>query len=63
MFCRNCGKQLEDNVRFCLNCGTPVVRQAQAVERPPVQNTELAGEVQGTQVVNQPQAPQIPYVE
>jgi len=24
MFCRNCGAQLEDNVKFCQACGTPV---------------------------------------
>lgn len=24
MYCRNCGRQLEDNTRFCPDCGCPV---------------------------------------
>lgn len=31
MFCSNCGKQLDDNAKFCMNCGTPVAFKA-AVE-------------------------------
>ena len=30
MFCRQCGKQLEDAAKFCSNCGTPVVPIVQA---------------------------------
>lgn len=24
MFCENCGKEVEDNAKFCVNCGSPV---------------------------------------
>lgn len=23
-YCKNCGKQLPDNARFCIDCGTPI---------------------------------------
>ena len=28
MFCKNCGKQLPDEAKFCGNCGTPVTMPA-----------------------------------
>lgn len=30
MFCKNCGKQLEDNVKFCPDCGTATSDQPEA---------------------------------
>ena len=36
-FCRNCGKELQDDVRFCPNCGTPVDAQPKAEQVPPEQ--------------------------
>lgn len=63
MFCRNCGQQLEDNVRFCLSCGTPVVKQTPAEEQPPVQNTEFSTAEQYTQEANEPQVSLESYVE
>lgn len=30
MFCKNCGKELPDNVKFCSGCGTPVAPPAPA---------------------------------
>ncbi len=29
MFCRNCGKPIDDNAAFCSNCGTPVNNKKQ----------------------------------
>ena len=38
MFCRNCGIKLPDGVKFCINCGTPVVvPDAPASESPQTQ--------------------------
>ena len=40
MFCRNCGKELNDNMKFCSGCGTPVQQsvpntvQTQPVSQP-----------------------------
>ena len=28
MFCRNCGKQIDDHAAFCGYCGTPVTKSA-----------------------------------
>ena len=28
MFCKNCGKELDANAKFCMNCGTPVEQVA-----------------------------------
>lgn len=41
MFCKNCGKQLPDDAKFCSGCGTPVnspipPQQAQPPAQPPV---------------------------
>lgn len=29
MYCKNCGKEIEDNVSFCPNCGAKVERDTQ----------------------------------
>jgi hypothetical protein len=29
VFCKNCGKKVADGVKFCTNCGTPIVAQPQ----------------------------------
>ena len=39
MFCKKCGKELNDGTKFCSGCGTAVGQQAQN------QNTPLQGEV------------------
>ena len=41
MFCKNCGKALEDNVKFCPECGTATSDQAQSTV------THTNGTVQG----------------
>lgn len=63
MFCRSCGQHLDDNVRFCLKCGTPVVKQTPTEEQPSVQNTDFSTEVQHIQEVNEPQVSLASYVE
>lgn len=35
MFCRNCGKQISDGVKFCSNCG-----MAQEISQPEIQDTQ-----------------------
>ena len=41
MFCQKCGVVLQDDSRFCFQCGAPIVRQADAPQPvppvPPVQ--------------------------
>ena len=32
-FCRNCGAQLEENIKFCANCGCEVENVAAAARR------------------------------
>ena len=27
MFCRNCGKEMRDDARFCPNCGAPLEKK------------------------------------
>ncbi len=36
MFCKKCGNQLNDGVKFCAKCGTPVATVAPVVEEAPV---------------------------
>ena len=36
MFCRNCGQEIGDNVKFCNNCGMPVKVRAEVPSNPPV---------------------------
>lgn len=33
MYCVKCGKQLSDNVRFCVYCGTPTMLQEDSAPR------------------------------
>ena len=59
MFCSNCGKQLEDNVAFCPECGTKMaVASAAPVAETPVTETPVveASSVE-TPVVQTPVAP------
>lgn len=46
MFCKNCGKQLPDDAKFCSGCGTPVnspipPQQADPPSQPPVEPFQL----------------------
>lgn len=43
MFCKNCGKQLEDNAKFCPECGASTSTQADAQATV----THVNGTVQG----------------
>lgn len=31
MFCKHCGKELSENYKFCINCGSPVSVESSAV--------------------------------
>ena len=67
MFCKNCGRQLLPNEKFCADCGTPVpeqevsVQSAQTVEQPvaynqPIeQQTEVNAQNEQTQPVENQQ--------
>lgn len=49
MFCTNCGKEIEGNVRFCPECGALVVKATEKAddrsgEKAYRQNQELAAE-------------------
>ena len=35
MFCNNCGKELEEGLQFCADCGTPVAQEETPVEATP----------------------------
>lgn len=43
MFCKNCGRQLLPNEKFCADCGTPVSEQESAVqnEQPIAENQSV----------------------
>jgi hypothetical protein len=43
MFCRHCGNQLEDNVKFCSKCGQSVEGEAATGVGVPIEPTQLAG--------------------
>ncbi len=45
MFCRKCGKQIEDNAKFCIACGQPVEAQQ------PVNNQAAFAQPTATQVI------------
>lgn len=51
-YCKNCGKQLPDNARFCIDCGTPI-EEASSKRR-----VEQAGMVNG--ISGAPVPPPIP---
>ena len=34
VFCSNCGNKIEDGVKFCPECGTPVMQQAVGTSEP-----------------------------
>lgn len=50
MFCKNCGKEIEENVKFCSGCGTAVendasaVASAQSATPPPVESLPVEHE-------------------
>lgn len=44
-FCKNCGAQVEDGIKFCASCGTPVDQQA-APAQPAVQQAQPAAPAQ-----------------
>ena len=54
MFCSNCGKQLEDNVAFCPECGTKVAVAATPVVEEPAASV---AEAPVAPVVEEPAAP------
>ena len=65
MFCSNCGKQLEDNVAFCPECGTkiavatttPVVTETPTVEASAPETAVVEAPVAQTPVAPAPVAP------
>ena len=40
MFCENCGKQLEDNAKFCDACGTQTAAEQTAIQTQRAQNAD-----------------------
>ncbi len=57
MFCPNCGKSLDDGVKFCPNCGNPASQEA-AADTAPAAEAPAAAEVTET-----PAAPEAPVAE
>ena len=56
MYCENCGTQLKDGVKFCPNCGAPVVSHTQTEVKQP-QQPQYASQPQATsqpQMASQP---------
>lgn len=47
-FCKKCGKELEDGVQFCSNCGTPVSAAPQQTQEP--QQTQASQQAQTEQI-------------
>ena len=47
MFCRNCGKPIEDGAKFCVHCGAPV---SQAAEQAPPRKEKKRGLSTGARV-------------
>jgi len=45
MICKNCGKELQNGVKFCTNCGTPVTNANEVI------NTQPTNTVSSTQTV------------
>ena len=45
MFCKNCGKEIDDNASVCIHCGVPVKHQTQqtAVTEPKTNGIAIAG--------------------
>ena len=41
MFCKNCGKELTEDIKFCPNCGTPQVEQIQENTKPENKNVSI----------------------
>ncbi len=54
MFCPNCGSKLNDNSKFCENCGAPVQAQNQQPQQPQYQQPQQ-------QQYQQPQQPRNQY--
>lgn len=44
MFCSNCGKEIDDNARFCSFCGSPVKTNSQGQAEQENDNTQLISE-------------------
>ena len=57
-FCKNCGNELKDGVKFCASCGTPVDAPAQEPQQ--VQEPQQAQQTQEPQQAQQTQTEQIP---
>lgn len=49
MFCKNCGRQLLPNEKFCADCGAPVPVQESAVQESAVQNEQPIAENQSVE--------------
>ncbi len=56
MFCPQCGHQVDDNVKFCANCGTPI----QAPVAAPAPVVEPAPVAEEAPAYAEPVAPQVP---
>ena len=63
MFCKNCGQEIPEGVKFCGNCGTPVAVQAPEPQPAPAQQPQYQAPQQQYQAAPQQQyqAPQPQY--
>ncbi len=60
MFCSNCGKQTDDNAKFCGSCGAPNPLRAQASQPTPAQPAQQAPVTPRPQVQPAPAIPVVP---
>ena len=60
-FCKNCGKELQDGVKFCAACGTPVEAQPEQTAAPAQEPVQQAAPVQETAQPQQAKAQPVQY--
>ena len=61
MFCKNCGQEIPEGVKFCGNCGTPVAVQAPEPQPAPAQQPQYQAAPQPQYQAPQPQYQQPQY--